>query len=150
MFEYLSTYLVRSKILQSTHVHPAFTSACVVFTLNRSFSPTTSVHPVSVLILHPREIQNLWSQTETEKTKTSINQGKASEMLLIASVVTGTRTQQNKPDQKIRKIRTKETKNPRGVQCARSARLQEEQHTRAEEEHITAVRTKHHEDTGKG
>ena len=28
----------------------------VVFTLNRSFYPTTSVHPVSVLLLHPREI----------------------------------------------------------------------------------------------
>ena len=31
---------------------------CVVFTLNRSFY-STSVHPVSVLILHPREIQIL-------------------------------------------------------------------------------------------
>ena len=41
----------------------------VVFTLNRSFYPTTSaVPPVSFLILHPREIQIMWSQTETEKT----------------------------------------------------------------------------------
>ena len=40
---------------------------CVVFTFSRSFFPTTSVHPVSVLILHPREIQMLWSQTEIEK-----------------------------------------------------------------------------------
>ena len=40
----------------------------VVFTFNRSFYPTTSaVPPVSFLILHPREIQILWSQTETEK-----------------------------------------------------------------------------------
>ena len=31
----------------------------VVFTLNRSFAPTKSAHPVSVLILHPREI-NIW------------------------------------------------------------------------------------------
>ena len=43
----------------------------VVFTLNRTFYPTTSaVHPVSVLILHPREIQIMRSQTETEKKKT--------------------------------------------------------------------------------
>ena len=35
---------------------------CVVFALNRSFFSTTSVHPVSALILHPREIQALWSQ----------------------------------------------------------------------------------------
>ena len=36
----------------------------VVFTSNRSFYPTTSaVHPVSFLILHPREIQTMWSQT---------------------------------------------------------------------------------------
>ena len=41
---------------------------CVVFTLNRSFY-STSVHPVSVLILHPREIQILWSNCETEKPK---------------------------------------------------------------------------------
>ena len=45
----------------------------VVFTLNRSFYPTTSaaaVPPVSFLILHPREIQVLWSQTMRQrKTK---------------------------------------------------------------------------------
>ena len=43
----------------------------VVFTLKRSFYPTTSaVHPVSFLILHPREIQILWSQTVRQrKTK---------------------------------------------------------------------------------
>ena len=52
---------------------------CVVFTLNRSFYPTTSVHPASVLILHPREIQIMWSQTVRQrKNKTAINQGKAS------------------------------------------------------------------------
>ena len=36
----------------------------VVFTLNRSFYPTTSsaVPPVSFLILHPREAQIMWSQ----------------------------------------------------------------------------------------
>ena len=57
-------------------------AVCVAFTLNRSFYPTTSVHPVSELI-HPRAIKIMWSQTlETEKTKiTEINQGKASEML---------------------------------------------------------------------
>ena len=37
--------------------------AVAVFTLNRSFYPTTSaVPPASFLILHPREIQILWSQ----------------------------------------------------------------------------------------
>ena len=44
----------------------AGTRVYVVFTLNRSFY-STSVHPVSVLILHPREMQILWSQAETEK-----------------------------------------------------------------------------------
>ena len=49
--------------------------ACVVFTLNRSFSYPTSVHPLSVLILHPREIRyklcghRLWDR----KTKNNRN-----------------------------------------------------------------------------
>ena len=45
-------------------------SSCahVVFVLKGSFYPTTSAHPVPVLILHPREIQIIimfimWSQT---------------------------------------------------------------------------------------
>ena len=43
----------------------------VVFTLNRSFYPATSaVLPVSLLILHPWEIQFLWSQAVRQrKTK---------------------------------------------------------------------------------
>ena len=47
---------------------------CVLlsFTLNRSFCPR-SVHPVSVLILNPREIQIMWSQTETEKNQNNRN-----------------------------------------------------------------------------
>ena len=72
---------------------------CVVFTLNRSFS-STSVHLVSVLILHPREVQILWSQTAVRQrnTKTiAINQGKASEML--AYLV----REHNKADQKNKK-----------------------------------------------
>ena len=41
---------------------------CCLNTLNRSFYPTTSaVPPVSFLILHPREIQIMWSKTETEE-----------------------------------------------------------------------------------
>ena len=49
----------------------------VVFTLNRSFYPTTSaVPPVSFLILDPREIQILWSDSETEKNQTLKNQGR--------------------------------------------------------------------------
>ena len=50
-------------------------TAFFVFAVNRSFYPTTSpVHPVSVLILHPTEIQILWSQTAAvgEKTKEKI------------------------------------------------------------------------------
>ena len=36
----------------------------VVATLNRSFYPTISAKPpVSFLILHPREIRIMWSQT---------------------------------------------------------------------------------------
>ena len=44
----------------NTHLIPgtAWHQVCVVFTSNRSFyPPTPSVHPVFVLILHPREIQ---------------------------------------------------------------------------------------------
>ena len=45
----------------------------VVFTLNRSFYPTTAaVHPVSVLIFYPREIQILWSQTVRQKKQKSL------------------------------------------------------------------------------
>ena len=41
----------------------------VVFKLDRSFYPTTSaVPPVSFLILHPRETQIMWSDSETEKS----------------------------------------------------------------------------------
>ena len=49
----------------------------VVFTLNRSFYPTTSaVPPVSFLILHPRDTRILWSDSETEKNQTPKNQGR--------------------------------------------------------------------------
>ena len=41
----------------------------VVFTLNRSFYTTTSAAPpVSFLILHPRDIQIMWSQTVRQRT----------------------------------------------------------------------------------
>ena len=44
---------------------------CVAFTSNRSFYPATSVHPLSVMI-HPIEVQILWSQTVRQrKTKTT-------------------------------------------------------------------------------
>ena len=49
----------------------------VVFTLNRSFYRTTSaIPPVSFLILHPREIQILWSDSVTEKNQTLKDQGR--------------------------------------------------------------------------
>ena len=82
------------------HVVVVVVVVVVVFTLKRSFYPTTSaVHPVSFLILHPREIQILWSQTviQRESKTIAINQGKASEML---AYLVCTRTQQNKPDQR--------------------------------------------------
>ena len=63
----------------------------VVFKLNRSFYPTTSaVPPVSFLILRPREIQILLSQTVRQrKTKRyRIKVGKSS------ASVQGTRAQQ--------------------------------------------------------
>ena len=42
----------------------------VVFTLNRSFYPVTSaVPPVSLLILHPREIKITWTQLSVRQTK---------------------------------------------------------------------------------
>ena len=74
-------------------VTPGICCCCcvVVFTLNRSFYPTTSaVPPVSFLILHPREIQILWSQTVRQrKTKRQrIKVGKSS------ASVPGTRAQQ--------------------------------------------------------
>ena len=55
---------------------------CVVFTLNRSFYPTTSaVQPVSVLILHPRDTNSVVTQRQRKTKTTVVNQGKASEML---------------------------------------------------------------------
>ena len=49
---------------------------CFVVTLNRYFSffPTTSLHPVFVLILHPRDIlctNFMVTDCETEQTKQS-------------------------------------------------------------------------------
>lgn len=46
------------------------TSACVFFTLNHRFYPSTpgNIHPASVLIFHPKEIrQVLWSQTARQR-----------------------------------------------------------------------------------
>ena len=39
----------------------------VVFTLNRSFYPTSAVPPVSFLILHPRDTNYVVTEHETEK-----------------------------------------------------------------------------------
>ena len=65
------------------------------------------------VLLHPREIQILWSQTvrQRETKTTAINQGKASEMLAYL-VRERNRTSQTR---KIWKIRTEKTKNPTGV-----------------------------------
>ena len=64
-----------------------------VFTLKRSFYPTTSAVPtVSFLILHLREIQVMWSQTVREKNqiRERIKRGKSS------ADVPGTRAQQER------------------------------------------------------
>ena len=50
----------------------------VVFTLNRFFYPTASVHAESVLILHPTEIQIMWSQTVKQTRPNSRNSSRQS------------------------------------------------------------------------
>ena len=75
----------------TTKTNKAFlrSGAFVVLTSILSFFPTTSVHPVSVLILHPinREIPVqivMWSQTVRQSKPNSRNsskKGKASEVL---------------------------------------------------------------------
>ena len=118
----------------------------VVFTSNRFFYSTTSVDPVSVLILQPREMQIMWSQTETAKNQNNRNSSRQGE---LNASVPGTRTQQNKPDQKNNKSRTKKTQKPTGVL---KNVMQEDQKgckknsIRAEEEQITAARAKQHKD----
>lgn len=54
----LSTRLLHAVLLLIPLYH-----VCVVFTLNRPFYPTTSVHPVPVLIPYSREILIMCSQT---------------------------------------------------------------------------------------
>ena len=68
----------------------------VVFTLNRSFYPTTSGVPSVSFLIHAREIQTLWSQTARQrKTKRQrIKVGKSS------ASVPGTRAQQKTPPEK--------------------------------------------------
>ena len=106
------------------HIKPFF----LLLLVTNDISSTSAVHPVSVLILYPRKIRIVWLQTvRKRKTKTTaINQGKSK----WNACVPGTRTQQNKPDQK-----NKKTKNLRGKKADRSSeecdarrseRLQEE------------------------
>ena len=59
--------------------------------LHRSFYPTSSVHPVSVLILHPREIQIMWSQTVKQR-KTKQNKMR----IILNANVPHTRAQQTR------------------------------------------------------
>ena len=45
----------------------------IVLTIIHSFYPTTSaVNPMPVLILHPREVQNMWSQTVRNRNQKTI------------------------------------------------------------------------------
>ena len=83
----------------------------VVFTSSLPFYPTSSVHPVSVLIPYPREIVILWSQTlrqrETKnKTKQQIQ---VSSKLSVS--VPGTRTQQHKQDRNNKSKTARKQKN---------------------------------------
>ena len=50
----VSTYYILYTVLQSL-------VCIIVFTINRLLYPRTSVHSVSVLIPHPREMRILWS-----------------------------------------------------------------------------------------
>ena len=101
---------------------------------------------MSVLILQPREMQIMWSQTETAKNQNNRNSSRQGE---LNASVPGTRTQQNKPDQKNNKSRTKKTQKPTGVL---KNVMQEDQkgckknNIRAEEEQVTTGRTKQQED----
>ena len=104
----------------------------VVFTLNRTFYPTTSaVHPVSVLILHPREIQIMRSQTETEKKKRNRELFKVSQS---DADVPGTRAQQTRQLRKLerRKMKANKTKGVLRrdrIQMTRTKQHEEEKHT---------------------
>ena len=63
---------VRAGLCLETLVKPFPTVVCVVFTTNRPSYPTTSVHPVSVLILHlTRDTNSVVTDYETEYTKQS-------------------------------------------------------------------------------
>ena len=127
-----SKSIIHARIITKINLDNTFHHAhvCVVFTLNRSFYSTTSVHPVSLLILHRREIQIMWSQTVRQRKNktTAINQGKASEMLAYLG------REHNKTSQtrKRKKKRTKWTKKTTGssdwCDAKISERLQEEQH----------------------
>ena len=95
----------------------------VVFTLNRSFYPTTSpVPPVPFLILHPRELQILWSQTVRQrKTKRwRIKVGKSS------ASVPGTRARQTnkKRHQRNKSYEKKNTKRIKNKRIPRWGRVQ--------------------------
>ena len=113
---------------------------CVVFLLNGI---------MSVLILHPREIQILWSQTvrQSKNKTTAFNPGKASEMLAYL-VREHNKTSQTR---KTRKIMTKKTKKKEPTGVLNNV-MQEDQkgckknNIRVEEEQTTAARTKQHED----
>ena len=89
-----------------------FLLVCTVFTLNLPFYPTSSVHPVSVLVSYyllsyGRDLLIMWSQTVRQrKTKTSNNRKFMSKTSEMAASVPGTKTQQHKQDRRTRiKIR---------------------------------------------
>ena len=64
----MHTSLFFGKFVPNTSAFVVVVGVVVVFTLNPSFYPTTSViHPVSVLIIHPRKIEILLSQTAKQE-----------------------------------------------------------------------------------
>ena len=63
-----ATLLMSSLIIP---LHRMFNCCCCCCLDIKTFYPTSAVPPVSFLILHRREIQILWSHSETEKKITS-------------------------------------------------------------------------------
>ena len=116
---------------------------CVVFILDHSFY--SSVHPASVLILHTRDIQIMWSETEGKTKTTAITPGtQACEMLAVYL------REHNKTSQtrEIRKIRSRQKSRQEFWRMWCKVRKAARTYIRAEEEQKTATstRAKQHED----
>ena len=81
-----------------------YTYVHVEFTLNHSFYPTSAVHPIPVLILHPRDTNSVVTDCEIEKTKNEsrLNQGRQIRCQRAGHVSTT-----NTPTKKLRNTKNK-------------------------------------------